>query len=95
MEVDKDTITETLRSTLRMIDQIIGESFHSCKLEEGRHPVTKEVAFKFSATCRACSRVIEISRKVRTGEEGGEFTRLILERTVSHSRLHSIIIARH
>lgn len=95
MNHESNTIKDTMAAAMRQIDQIIGHSFHSLAIEEGRHPVTKEVAFKMSGTCRACKRLIEVSRKVGDDGAGAELVRLFLERTATHASLHSIILARH
>lgn len=84
-----------MAAAMRQVDQIIGHSYHSITIEEGRHPETHEVAFKLTATCRACKRVIEVSRRVGEDGAGAELIRLFIERTASHAQLHSIILARH
>lgn len=92
---DDETLKDTIAQTMRQLDHIIGGSFHSIKIEQGRNETTGQVSFRLSATCRACKQTINVSRVVGEPEAGAELVRLFLMRTASHAQLHSIILARH
>jgi hypothetical protein len=92
---ESETLKDIMAAAMRQIDQIIGHSYQSIVLEEGRHPETHEVAFKMTATCRACKRVVEVTRRVGDDGAGAELVKLFIERTGSHARLHSIILVGH